>query len=290
VQGAKTVFCVVSPHQGWVKRFHAFFDVCRKNGVKHFVKLSFYNALVSTRMNVIKGFNVALRVDNPFCYVPLIKMHGECDERLMKSCAMDYTILFATHLMSDPAVNQRHNIMFDPSRFYSASAGKGVNYVSPNDIAAAAVCVLVSPKDHRRVGYTLTGPTHITDSQVADLLSKDMNKTVEYVDVAPNDYGHFCCIYKTSHTSDTMVDLRNTEPKYVDVWEKKKQARNVVWAKKKQRGDPKDDLVHLENLKATGMEVNFRSKDFEKLCGRPAETFDEYLDAKNERTPAELLI
>jgi hypothetical protein len=288
VQGAKTVFCVVSPHQGWVKRFHAFFDVCRKNGVKHFVKLSFYNALVSTRMNVIKGFNVALRVDNPFCYVPLIKMHGECDERLMKSCAMDYTILFATHLMSDPAVNQRHNIMFDPSRFYSASAGKGVNYVSPNDIAAAAVCVLVSPKDHRRVGYTLTGPTHITDSQVADLLSKDMNKTVEYVDVAPNDYGHFCCIYTSgpSITDNTMVDISNTEAPNIDLVVKE--------STEKKRGDPSqclmDDLVHLENLKATGMEVNFRSKDFEKLCGRPAETFDEYLDAKNERTPAELLI
>jgi hypothetical protein len=27
VQGAKTVFCVVSPRKGWVKRFHAFFEV-----------------------------------------------------------------------------------------------------------------------------------------------------------------------------------------------------------------------------------------------------------------------
>jgi hypothetical protein len=51
-----------------------------------------------------------------------------------------------------------------------------------------------------------------------------------------------------------------------------------------------DDLVDLEALKATGIEVKFLSKDFEKLCGRPAETFAEYLDAKSEMTPSELLI
>jgi uncharacterized protein YbjT (DUF2867 family) len=258
VQGAKTVFCVVNQHKGSVKRFHAFFEACRKNGVKHFVKLSFYKALVSTRMHDMNG-----RACNPFCRVPLIKMHGDCDERIMKSHAMDYTILSITHLMSDPAVNQRHNIISDPSRYYSASAGKGVNYVSPNDVAAAAVRVLLHPKDHRRVGYTLTGPTHIMDTQVANLLSEDMNKKVEHYDVNARDYG--CCIYKSSITNNTRVRT-STE------------------------ADPKDDLVQLEILKATGMEVNFLSKDFEKLCGRPAETFGEYLFAKSKMTTPELLI
>jgi NAD(P)H dehydrogenase (quinone) len=288
VQGAKMVFCVVSPHKGCVKRFHAFFDACRKNGVEHFVKLSFYNALASTRMYVMKGFNIAHRVDNPFCHVPLIKMHGDCDEMIIKSHTMDYTILFVTHLMSDPAVNQRHNIMSDAPKFYSASAGKGVNYVSPNDIAAAAVRVLVNPKDHRRVGYTLTGPTHITDTEVVDLLSKDLNKTVEYVDVAPKDYGSFCCSYTSgiSITDNTTVDLTNTEAKNLDLVAEE--------SYEKKRSNPSqccmDDLVQLEKLKATGIEVKFFSKDFEKLCGRPAETFRQYLDAKSEMTPAELLI
>jgi hypothetical protein len=82
----------------------------------------------------------------------------------------------------------------------------------------------------------------------------------------------------------TMVRT-STESKNVDVWEKKKQAKNV------DEGDPKEDLVQLEILKATGVEVKFLSKDFGKLCGRPAETFDEYLDAKSEIvTPPEHLI
>jgi uncharacterized protein YbjT (DUF2867 family) len=253
LQGVKTVFCVVPHHEGWVKHFKIFFESCRRNGVEHFVKISFYHALTATRAYVMKGFNVAFRVDNPFCKVPLIKMHGDCDEIIIKSHAMDYTIIFTTHLMSDPAVYQRRNILSDQPRFYCASAGKGVNYVSPNDIAAAVVRVLVNPKDHRRVGYTLTGPTFITDDQVADLLSRDLNKTVEYVGLTPDEFK----------------------------------------AEEMKEGDPSwlvDDLVHLETLKATGMEVGFLSKDFEKLCGRLAETFDEYLDAKSEMTPAELLI
>jgi NAD(P)H dehydrogenase (quinone) len=282
VQGAETVFCVVPQHKGSVKRFNAFFDACRKNGVKHFVKLSFYKALVSTRVFSTNG-----RADNPFCRVPLIKMHGDCDERIMKSHAMDYTILFTTHPMSDPAVYQRRNIMSDAPKFYSASAGKGVNYVSPNDVAAFAVCVLLKPKDHRRVGYTLTGPTHITDDQVADLLSKDTNKTVDYVDVAPKDYGHFCCIYTSavSITDNTIVDLTSTEAKYIGLVPnestEKEQDDSLQWLM--------GNLAQLEILKAKGMEVKFLSKDFEKLCGRPTETFKEYLDAKSKMAPFELL-
>jgi hypothetical protein len=227
------------------------------------------------------------RADNPFCRVPLVKMHGDCDHRIMKSHAMDYTIMLVTHPMSDPAVYQRRNIMSDKPQYFSVSAGKGVNYVSPNDIAAAAVCVLRNPKDHRRVGYTLTGPTHIMDTHVANLLSKYLGKTVEHYDVEPEGYGR--CIYKTYDTSETsitgntMVATPNTEANNVDVWEEK------IWVGKRQC-DPKDDLVQLEILKATGIEVKFLSKDFEKLCGRPAETFGEYLDNKSEMTPLERLM
>jgi NAD(P)H dehydrogenase (quinone) len=283
LQGVKTVFCVVPHHEGWADHFPVFFDTCRQNGVEHFVKISFYHALTSTRTFVMKGFNIAIRGDNPFCRVSLIKKHGNCDEKIMKSHAMDYTILFTTHLMSDPAVYQRRNILSDHPRFYSSSAGKGVNYVSPNDIASAAVHVLVNPKDHRRVGYTLTGPASITDDQVADLISKALNKRVEHVDLAPEDYRRMRCTSTspTSITDNKMVDLN------VDLVPKEFEAEV------KQQGDPSwlvIDLVHLEKLKATGLEVGFLSKDFEKLCGRPAETFDEYLDAKSEMTPAELWI
>lgn len=251
VQGAKTVFCIVPHHSGWADHFPVFFDACRSAGTDHFIKLSFYHALTATRAHVMKGFHVALPEDNPFTHIPLIRMHGDCDER--KSKNMDYTLLFATHLMSNPAVYQSRNILSSEPRFYGASGGKGVNYVSPNDVAAAAVRILVNPVEHRRVGYTLTGPAPITDTTVAELFSKDLNKPVKYVDLSPEEFG----------------------------------------TEEKKEGDPSwlvEDLVQLETLKATGMEIGFLSKDFERLCGRPAESFDEYLQDKKDMVPQELLI
>jgi hypothetical protein len=83
-----------------------------------------------------------------------------------------------------------------------------------------------------------------------------------------------------------MVGITNTEAQNANLVAKE--------SNEKKQGDSSqclmDDFVHFENLKATGIEVKFLSKDFEKLCGRPAETFGEYLIAKSETTPAELLI
>jgi hypothetical protein len=35
-------------------------------------------------------------------------------------------------------------------------------------------------------------------------------------------------------------------------------------------------VADLVRLKATGMEINFTFKDFEKISGRPSETFEDY--------------
>ena len=64
--------------------------------------------------------------------------------------------------------------------FYGASGGKGVNYVSPNDVAEVAVHAILD-KSHKRQAYTLTGPT-ITDEEIAKLLSDKIGTTVKYVE------------------------------------------------------------------------------------------------------------
>jgi hypothetical protein len=40
----------------------------------------------------------------------------------------------------------------EDQQFYGASAGRGVNYVSPNDVADIAVRAILDPKTHRREG------------------------------------------------------------------------------------------------------------------------------------------
>jgi nucleoside-diphosphate-sugar epimerase len=92
-----------------------------------------------------------------------------------------------THKMSDPPTLQSHNLQTDSPVLCSASGGKLANFVSPNDIALAAVGVLTDPKSHKRVGYTLIDPNPITDLEVAELLGKNLNKIVDYREVTPEE-------------------------------------------------------------------------------------------------------
>ena len=236
--GVKSVFCTAPYVKDWKQFFGPFLEACKKAGVKHFVKLSFYHARLS---------------GDPFQNVPLVRDHGDCDEALVKS-GLPYTILCASHLMSNPLVYQSHELRADqkPAVLYGASANKGVNYVSPNDIAEVAVRVLLEPIPHFGKEYTLTGPEPITDQVVAQHLSDHLKKPIMYVD-------------QPMHSFEQNI---------------------------KTGGDPEwmaDDLVTLEMIKASGYEQDpgFVSKDIEKICGREAENFESYLRMTEYMTPME---
>jgi len=128
-----------------------------------------------------------------------------------------------------------------------------VNYVSPNDVAEVAVRALLSPKEHHRTGYTLTGPAATKDEEFAALMSKQLGTTIHYED---QTLAEFC------------LKVKNTE-----------------WG-------PALDVAYLEQVKATGTEenLNFVTKVIERVCGRPAETVEQYLANKASMTPSELVV
>jgi NAD(P)H dehydrogenase (quinone) len=248
LNGVKSVFVAVPHHENTEEHFEKFIMACKSAGVKHVVKLSFYHAL-SRSNTAMKDYCHAVGTNDPFLKVPLVQMHSRIDMRVVK-CGMDYTLLFASHFMSNPIVYQADSLR-KMGQFSGASHGKGVNYVSPNDVAEVAVRALVKPKDHHRIGYTLTGPASITDERVAELLSRKLNKKVEYVDKPLEAY--------------------------------KEAASPTDWG-------PNIDLAYLEYAKASGAEqaLSFVSNHTEKVCGHPAETFEDYLNAEELMTPQEL--
>jgi NAD(P)H dehydrogenase (quinone) len=260
LKGVKSILVTVPYTKDWKIHFPAFLVACETAGVRHFVKMSFYHARLS---------------GNPFQDVPLVRGHGDCDDMLVKlvtpslesvyqgdtdvvvdygSPHMSYTILGASHLMSNPFTFQKHELKQSGNlaTFYGASGNRGVNYVSPNDIAEVAVRVLLEPCAHYNREYTLTGPCAITDQEVADLLSKHLKKPVMYIDQPLHEFA--------------------TELKV--------------------GGDPRwmvQDMVALEEIKATGTEENlsFISDDIEKICGHEAEKFEDYLRLEDMLTPLE---
>lgn len=188
--------------------------------------------------------------NDPFLKVPLVRMHRECDFKLMKlPITYNYTILFASHFMSNATVYQGDSIR-DKHCFVGASGGKKVNYVSHNDVAKAAVRCLLDPADHHRVGYTLTGPNAITDEAIAEKLSKQLHTNITYKDMPVEAFAE---------------DAKDTD-----------------WG-------PSLDVAYLEFVKGTGVEEdNFVSHDLNKVIGTTAETYDEYLQSQTSMTPQEL--
>jgi uncharacterized protein YbjT (DUF2867 family) len=142
LSGVKTVFCSLPHVEDWNDIFNDFLMKCREMKIEHFVKISFIH-------------NPKYRENVPFC-----AFHNTCDDFLAissKNSRISYTVLAASHLMSTPLLHQGVLLSKD-HKYVTASYGVGVNYVSPNDIADAAMVVLLNRKDHRNKIYNLTGP------------------------------------------------------------------------------------------------------------------------------------
>lgn len=152
--------------------------------------------------------------------------------------------------MSTPLVTQKKHLQ--NSELYGASEGRLVNYVSPNDVADVAAHVLVDPESHARVGYNLCGPA-LTDQQVADVLGKAPLKHIQFKNVFLLEYAK-------------EEENKEYEPDFIV-----------------------DDLVSFEHMKASGIEADFKSKDIETICGHPAESFADYLKAKNLMSNLEMV-
>ena len=241
LRDVKTVFCSLPHIKNWADVFPTFLAKCKAHKVEHFVKLSFLRAT-----HAFKGVAEIARTyrDN----VPFVKFHGVCDDLLelaKQDSRISYTILATSHLMTSTLLNQGPHLRQE-KKFITASYGMGVNYVSPNDVADAAVVVLLNQKPHRNKVYNLTGAGPIRDSEVAKELSKAYGTEIEHVQLGYHSY---------------VADV-------------------------KKRGLPHfmaRDAAAMERMKAMGIDENVDSytKDLEKLIGKAPETFAGYLTHKS---------
>lgn len=155
LEGVHKVYFSAPHHENWEEKFDAFLKAAKTRKVEHIVKLSICHSFYK---------------NDPFTKVPLVKMHREMDKSLAKHGSPNYTILLASHFMSNPTVYQE-DILRKEHRFVGASGAKGVAYVSPNDVADLAARALLAPGDYKRKMIHVTGPELITDTQVAEILT-----------------------------------------------------------------------------------------------------------------------
>lgn len=239
------MFCTIPHIPGWADAFPAFLRECKLKKVEHFVKISFLRATHS-----FKGVAESARQYRE--NVPFASFHGTCDDLLehaKNDSRISFTILCTSHLYSTPLLHQGKTLR-DDRKFVTASYGMGVNYVSPNDVADAAVVVLLNQKPYRNKVYNLTGKSPLKDSEIAAALSDHYGHPIEHVQLGYHDYE-------------------------ADV---------------KKRGLPDwqvRDSSAFERMKATGVDEipAAYTTDLESIIGKAPETFVEYLKNKSCMRP-----
>eukprot|EP00525_Craspedostauros_australis_P004584 CAMPEP_0198120494 /NCGR_PEP_ID=MMETSP1442-20131203/29223_1 /TAXON_ID= /ORGANISM="Craspedostauros australis, Strain CCMP3328" /LENGTH=346 /DNA_ID=CAMNT_0043779149 /DNA_START=52 /DNA_END=1092 /DNA_ORIENTATION=+ len=245
VKGVKTVFCSIPHIQNWSDMFPAFIRCCKDAKVEHFVKVSFLRS-----KHNFKGVAEIARQYRE--NVPFVAFHGTCDdllEQTKSNSRMSHTILCCSHYMATPLLIQG-DLLREKQKFVTASYGMGINYVSPNDVAEAAVVVLLNMKPHRNQIYNITGPRPIKDSQVVKILSQCYGKEIEHIELGFHDY------------------KEHVAKRGLPQWQLR-------------------DAAAWEKMKASGIDESPMgyTKDFENITGKKPETFVDYLNNKEGMRP-----
>jgi uncharacterized protein YbjT (DUF2867 family) len=140
----------------------SFIDAAAKAGVEHVVKLS----------------GIIADLDSPFRYA---RMHGEI-ERHLESSGMAFTHLRAGEFMH--AYFRQVPAIVATGKLPRPMEDARIASVDVGDIAEVAATIVIG-SGHQGTSYPLTGPEALTMTEVADKLSAATGKTIQYVDVAP---------------------------------------------------------------------------------------------------------
>jgi len=105
--------------------------------------------------------------------------HHAVEQKLL-SGPKDWTILRPGFFAQNLASAYRNDIIKDDRIYVPAGSGK-VAFVDLRDVGEVAAQTLISLSEHAGMTYTLTGPKSYTFCEVVNILSKELERTVEYV-------------------------------------------------------------------------------------------------------------
>lgn len=156
LRGVRTVLMVsASESPDRVAEHFAFIDSAATAGVEHVVYISFYGAA-------------------PDCTFTLGRDHYATEQHLVASG-------MATTFLRDNLYADFLPFMVGEDAIIRGPAGGGrVAVVAQDDIADAAVAVLLDPAAHTGATYSLTGPEALTLTDVAATLSRAQGRPVAY--------------------------------------------------------------------------------------------------------------
>lgn len=136
----------------------------KRAGIKHIVKLSVVGA-----------------AEESFSFA---KMHRAA-EKAVEASGIAWTFLRANGFMQNME-NYSLPTIQTQNAFYSSVGDSKVAHVDVRDIAAVAVKALTEP-GHEGKAYTLTGPSAVSNREIAQNLSAASGRAINYVDLSDAD-------------------------------------------------------------------------------------------------------
>lgn len=106
-------------------------------------------------------------------------------EKAIEASGMAWTFLRPNSFMQNTVTFMARSIRAEGA-FYSASGEARISHVDVRDIAAVAVHVLSGP-GARGKAYTLTGPDALSYDDVAEELSRALDRPIRHINLAPAD-------------------------------------------------------------------------------------------------------
>ncbi|MDZ7680155.1 MAG: NAD(P)H-binding protein [Fodinibius sp.] len=157
VSGCSSVFLLRPPAISNTKdTLNRFITTARESGIERIVFLS-----------------VAGAADNK-----IVPHHAV--EQQLRNGPSDWTILRPGFFAQNLASAYRDDILQDDRLYLPAGNGK-VAFVDLRDVGEVAAQILTSLTEHAGMTYTLTGPQSYTFYEVADILSQNLGRPIEYV-------------------------------------------------------------------------------------------------------------
>jgi len=161
LSGVDTLFLVCSPIPQLVELEGNVIEVCEEKGVKHLV------------------LNSALGADDYPKSFP--SWHRQVEDKL-KSTRLGYTILRPNSFLQNIVAYNAPSIRTQGA-FYAAMGNAKMSFIDVRDVGRVAAQILSAPEAHAGKTYELNGPEALSNSEVAQRISRVTGRTVKFVDI-----------------------------------------------------------------------------------------------------------
>jgi uncharacterized protein YbjT (DUF2867 family) len=180
------IFLVTTPSPNSSNMVSYFVKEAKRNGIKHIVKLSVMNA------DAQPGYAMG-------------RLH-RVEEKIIEESQIPYTFLRPTTFMQN-FINYFGNIIRNQNAFYFHGGDVPISFVDARDIAAVATNIISLTEDQHAFinkSINVTGPESLSYSQAAEILSKEIGRTITYLDVSEDDARNGM---KQSGMSDWLINI-----------------------------------------------------------------------------------